>query len=107
MWLDVVASPDPAHAGLADPLCRRHRPTAPLRASFGLALQRGVNYGLDSSRIVTGFPASAGSNRPKRLWPTFAEAFAPKTNCLTVHAVFGGDPHLGFAGGNGKDNAAT
>src|SRR6516225_5244758 len=50
----VVATPDPAHAGLADPLCQRHGPATPLRVSFGLGLQSGVHHGLDSSGIVTG-----------------------------------------------------
>jgi peroxiredoxin len=41
---DVVAAPDPAHAGFADPLGRRHGATTPVRAPFGLSLQSGVNH---------------------------------------------------------------
>src|SRR5690242_8669705 len=107
MRLDVMALPDPAHAGLANPLCRRHGTATPMRASFGLGLQSGINHGLDASHIVTGFPAPAGSNLPKRLEPAAAEAFAPEANRLTVHAVLSGDHHLRLASGNGQDNAAT
>src|SRR5438445_6067115 len=99
--------PDPAHAGLADPLCRRHRAATPMRASFGLGLQSGVNHRLDASHIVTGFPTSAGSNLPKRLGPATAEALAPEANRLTIHAVFRGDHHLRLASGDVQDNAAT
>src|SRR5579862_8742866 len=91
MRLNVVTTPDPAHAGLADPLCGCHRAATPVRASFRLSLQSGVNHGLDSSRIVTGFPAPAGCNLPKRLRPTVAKALAPEANRLTVHAVLSGD----------------
>src|SRR6266705_1064332 len=72
MRLEVVATPDPAHAGLADPLGHRHGAATPMRVSFGLGLQGGVNYGLDSSHIVTGFPASPGSNLPKCLGPAIS-----------------------------------
>ena len=58
MWLDVVASPDPAHAGLTDPLRHRQGPATPMRVSFGLGLQSGINHGLDANRIVTGIPWS-------------------------------------------------
>jgi hypothetical protein len=78
-----------------------------MRASYGLGLQSGVNQSLDSSRIVTGFPAAAGSNLPKRLGAAGAEALAPETNGLTVHAVLSSDLYLHFASGNGQDNAAT
>ena len=78
-----------------------------MRVSFGLGLQGGVNHGLDSSHIVTGFPASPWSNLPKRLGPAAAEALAPETNRLTVHAVLSGDRHLRPAGGNGQNNAAA
>ncbi len=78
-----------------------------MRISFGLGLQSGINQGLDSSRIVTGFPAPAWSNLPKRLGTIAAEAFAPETNRLTIHAVLSGDCHLRLASGNGQDNAAT
>ena len=104
---NVVTTPDPAHAGLADPLCDCHRAATPVRASFGLRLQSGVNHGLDSSHIVTGFPAPAGCNLPKRLGPTLAKALAPQANRLTVHAVLSGDHCLWLASGNGQDNAAT
>jgi hypothetical protein len=87
MWLNVVTTPDPAHAGLADPLCRRHGAATPMRAPFGLGLQGGVNHGLDSSHIVTGFPPPAGSNLPKRLGSATAETLAPEADCLTVQAV--------------------
>src|SRR4249920_3399214 len=107
MRLQVVATPDPAHAGLADPLCHRHGAATPMRASFGLRLQSGVNHGLDSSHIVTGFPAPAGSNLPKRLGPAAGAALAPEANRLTVHAVLSGDHHLRLASRNSQDNAAT
>ncbi len=107
MWLDVVATPDPADAGLADPLRYRHRPTTPMRASLGLGLQSGVNHSLDSSRVVAGLPAPAWSNLPKRVGPAAAEAFAPQTNRLTVYAVVSGDRRLRLASGHGQDNAAT
>src|SRR5512140_2931548 len=101
MRLDVMAMPDPAHAGLADPLCCRHGAATPMRACFGLALQSGINHGLDSSHIVTGFPAPTGSNLPKRLGSAVAEAFPPEANRLTVHAVLRGDRRLRFTSGNG------
>src|ERR1051325_1474574 len=107
MWLQVVATPDPAHAGLADPLCRRHGPATPMRASFGLGLQSGVDYALYSRDIVSGFPAPAWSNRPKCLGPGGAEAFAPEANRLTVDAVRSGGRHLRLAGGKTQDNAAA
>src|SRR5262245_26250104 len=107
MWFDVVTTPDPAHGGLADPLRHRHGPATPMRVCFGLGLQSGVNHGLDSSRIVTGFPASAGSNLPEPLRPTVAKTLAPETNRLTVHAVLSGGRDLRFACGKGQDNAAT
>src|ERR1700680_4886875 len=107
MRFDVVATPDPAHAGLADTLCRRHSATTPMRASSGLSSQSGVNHGLDSRHIVTGFPAPAGSNLPKRLGSAAAEALSPEANRLTVHAVLGGYHDLCLASGNGQDNAAT
>src|SRR6202167_6631299 len=88
MRLDIVTTPDPAHAGLADSLCRRHGAATPMRASFGLSLQSGVNHGLDSRHIITGFPAPAGSNLPKRLGPAAAEALAPEANRLTAQAGF-------------------
>src|SRR6185369_5492205 len=69
MGLDVMATPDPTHAGLADPLRYRHGPATPMRISFGLGLQSGVNHSLDSSCIVTGFPAPTWSNLPKCLDP--------------------------------------
>ena len=47
-----------------------------MRASFGLSLQSGVNHCLDPSHIVTGFPATAGGDLPKRLGPAAAEALA-------------------------------
>src|SRR5689334_1608896 len=106
MRFDVVATPDPAHAGLADPLCRRHGATTPMRASFGLSLQGGVDHGLDSRHIINGFPAPAGSNLPKRLGPAVSEALSPEANRLTVHAILGGDHYLCLASGNGQDNAA-
>jgi hypothetical protein len=53
MWLDVMATPDPAYAGLADTLRYRHSLAVPMRV-FGLGLQGGVNHGLNSSRIVNG-----------------------------------------------------
>jgi hypothetical protein len=101
MWLDVVAPPDPVHAGLADALVRRHCPTAPMRASFRFGLQRSVNHGLDSRRIICGLPAPTRGNLPKRLGPAGAEALAPKTHGLTVHAALSSDGDLSFAGGNG------
>src|SRR5215472_9497544 len=107
MRLDVMATPDPVHAGLADALCRRHRAATPMRTSFGLGLQSGVNHGVDSSHIVTGFPATAGGNLPKRLGPAATEALAPEANCLTIHAVLRGDHHLRLASGNCQDDAAT
>src|SRR5262245_2883511 len=107
MGLDVVATPDPVHAGFADPLGRRHGPATPMRASFGLGLQSGVNHRLDSSHIVTGLPAPAGSNFPKSRRPADPEALAPEANRLTVHAILSGDPHLRLAASNGQDNAAT
>ena len=107
MWLDVVATPDPAHTGLAHPLRHRHGPATPMCVSFGLGVQSGVNHSLDSTRIVTGFPAAAWSNLPQRLEPATAEALAPETNRLTVHAVVSGDRHLRLASGYGQDNAAT
>jgi len=75
--------------------------------SFGLGLQRGVNHGLDPSRIVTGFPAPAGSNLPKRLGSAIAEALASETNRLTVHAVLGGDRQFRLVSVNGQDNPTT
>src|SRR5580700_8442066 len=78
MGLDVVAPPDPAHAGFADPLRLRHRSATPMRASFGFSLQSSVDDGLDSSRIVTGLPPPAGSDLPKRLGTAAAEALAPR-----------------------------
>src|SRR5271165_1014760 len=107
MWLDVAATPDPAHAGLADLLRRRHGPATPMRAPFGFALQRGVDHGFDSSRIINGFSAPSWSNLPKRLDPAAAEALAPKTNRLTVHVVLSGDLALRLAIGNSHDNAAA
>src|SRR5215467_9168602 len=107
MRLDVVATPDPAHAGFADPLGRRHGAATPMRASFGLSLQSGVNHRLDSSHIVTRLPAPAWSNLPKSRRPAGAEALAPEADGLTVHAVLGGDHHLRLAGRKGQDNAAT
>src|SRR5271170_6644783 len=107
MWLQVVATPDPAHAGLADPLRRCHGPATPVRASFGLSLQSGVNHGFDSSHIVTGFPAPTRSNLPKRWGPAAAEALAPEANRLTVHAVLSGDLYLRLARGDGQDYPAA
>src|SRR6267154_4954204 len=107
MRLEVVATPDPAHAGFADPLCHCHGATTPMRISFGLALQGGVNYSLDSSHIVTGFPASPWSNLPKRLGSTAAETLAPEADRLTIHAVLSGYRHLRLAGGNGQNNTAA
>src|ERR1700760_798137 len=107
MRLDVVATPDPAHAGFANPLRRRHGAATPMRASFGRSLQSGINHCLDSSHIVTRFPAPAWSNLPKSRGSTAAEALAPEANRLTVHAVLRSDHHLRLAGRNGQDNAAT
>src|SRR5215467_4685435 len=107
MRLDVVATPDPAHAGFADPLGCRHGAATPMRASFRLSLQSGVDHRLDSSHIVTRFPAPAWSNLPKSKGTAAAEALAPEANRLTVHAVFRGYHHLRLAGRNGQDNAAT
>src|ERR1051326_2639751 len=107
MRLDVVTTPDPAHAGLADPLGRRHGAATPMRAPFGLSLQSGVNQRLDSSHVVRGFPPPAGTNLPKSGGPAAAEALAPEANRLTVHAVLRGDHYLRLAGRSGQDNAAT
>src|SRR3954452_7779276 len=107
MRLEVVTTPDPAHTGLADPLCRRHGAATPMRASFGFGLQGGINEGLDSSHIVTRFPAPAGSNLPKRLGATRVESLAPEAHRLTVHAILSRDHHLRLASGNSQDNAAT
>src|SRR5258705_14018127 len=107
MWLDVVATPDPAHARLADPLRHRHGPAAPMRVAFGLGLQSGVNHGLDSSCIVTGFPAPAWSNLPKRLGPATAEALAPEPDLDTVDPILTGDRHLRLASRNAHNNTAT
>src|SRR5262245_28623514 len=107
MRLEVVTAPNPAHAGLADPLCRRHGAATPMRACFGLGLQSGINHSLDSSHIITGFPTPAGRNLPKRLGPVAAETLPPEAHRLTVHAVFRGDHDLRLASGNGQDNAAT
>src|SRR2546427_12371119 len=106
MWLEVVAPPDPAHAGLADPLRHRHGATTPMRAAFGLGLQSGIDHGFDSGRIVTGFPAATGSNLPKRLESAGAETLAPEANRLTVHAVLSGGLHLRFASGDGQSKSA-
>ena len=78
-----------------------------MRISPGLGLQSSVNHAFDSSRIVPGFPAPTWCNLPKRLGTAVAEALAPEADRLTVHAVVGGDRHLGFASGNGQDNAAS
>src|SRR6476660_2514051 len=107
MRLDVMATPDSAYAGLADPLRRCHRPATPLRAAFGLSLQSGSNHGLDASRIVSGFPAPSWSNLPKRLYPAVAEALAPEANRFTVHAIVGGNLQLRLASGNGQDDPAA
>src|ERR1700689_156989 len=107
MWLDVVAKPDPTHAGIADSLRRRHGPATPMGASFGLGLQGGVDYGFDSSRIVTGFPAPAWSNLPKGLNPATADAVAPEANRLAVDAVLRSNRHLRLASSRGQDNAAA
>src|SRR5258707_14953005 len=107
MWLDVVATPDPAHARLADPLRHRHGPAAPMRVAFGLGLQSGVNHGLDSSCIVTGFPAPAWSNLPKRLGPATAEALAPEADRVTVDPLLSVDRHLRLSIAHGQENAAT
>src|SRR5262245_42088528 len=107
MGLDVMATPDSAHAGLADPLRLRHRPATPLRAAFGLGLQSGVDDGLDTSRIVTGFPASSWRNLPKRLDPAALEPLAPEANRLTVHVILSGGLHLRLATSKRQDDATA
>src|ERR1051326_2738526 len=104
MRLDTMATPNPAHAGLADSLCRRHGTATPMRASLGLSLQSGVDDGLHSPGIVTALSASSGSNLPKRLRAAAAEALAPEPNRLTVHVDSSRDLHLRLASGNGQDN---
>src|SRR2546423_1459484 len=107
MRLEVVATPDPAHAGLADLLCHRHGAATPMRVPFRFGLQGSVNHALDSSHIITGFAASPWSNLPKRLGAATAEALAPEADRLAVHAVLSGDRHLRLSGGNGQNNAAA
>src|SRR5437764_3341507 len=106
MRLEIVATPNPAHAGLADPLCRRHSAATPMRVAFRFGLQGGVNHALDSSHIITGFLTSPWSNLPKRLGPATAEALAPEADRLTVHAILSGDRHVSLSGGNFQNNAA-
>jgi hypothetical protein len=79
---DVVARPDPAPAGLADPLCRRHGAATPMRASFGLSLQSGVNHGLDSSHIVAGFRPRPGA--------ISQGAWGPPPRCTGVQQIADG-----------------
>src|SRR3954447_4758681 len=107
MWLDIVATPDPAHARLADSLSHSHGATTPMRVSFWLGLQSGVNQALDSSYVVTRFPAPAWSNLPERWGPAVTEALAPEANRLAVHATLSGDHHLRLTSGNGQDHATT
>ncbi len=107
MGLDVMATRDPASAGLADPLRRRHGPATPMRGPFGPGLQSGVGHGLDVRGIITGLPALSRSNLPKRLRAAAAEALAPEPNRLAVHLGSSSNLHLRLASGNGQDNLAT
>ena len=61
MRLDVMATPDPAYIGLANPL-RAASPATPMRACLRLGVQSGVDHGLDLGRTVTGFPAPSWNN---------------------------------------------
>ena len=78
-----------------------------MRARFRLGLQRRVNHGFDSRRIVIWLPPAAWSDLPKRLKPASGETFAPETNRLAIHAVLHSRHPLGLAIGNRKDDAAT
>ena len=58
-----------------------------MRVAVGLSLQRGINQSLDASRIITGLPAPAWSNLPKRLGAATAEALAAVREGMTIDAA--------------------
>src|SRR5262249_51607868 len=97
MRLDVMAPPQIANRGLAHSRLRGHEPATPMRLTFWLRLQSGVNHSFDPLRAVCRFASAPRRNLPKTAWSLRRETLLPKAHRLTIDFQFGSDRRFRFA----------
>ena len=65
MGLEMVGMPDVVDGGLADSLVFGHGAATPMRHSFGLGLQGGIDNGGDLVAVIAGLASASGGDLPE------------------------------------------
>src|SRR6516165_1732253 len=105
--LEVVATPDVAHGGFADPLRLGHEATTPLRHALGLGLQSGIDDLLNFLCPIARFAAASRGDLPETLRAALGKAGAPQGDGRTTHREALRNGVVGLPFGCGQHNLAT
>src|SRR5215471_6631097 len=105
--LEVVATPDVANGGFADPLRLGHEATTPLRHALGFGLQSGIDDLLNFLCPIARFAAASWGDLPETLRAALGKAGAPQGDGRTTHREALRNGVVGLAFGCGQHNLAT